>query len=115
VDLTDLVDEEFATPAEAAMFALNTPVHDLGTGYVGIARGGEVVETSSDGSTVTVPTPGVSGLLAGFSFAVEGATGSLVPALILAVVVAWLSVRSLDSAASRRKRRQDKHVPDEAA
>jgi hypothetical protein len=92
---------------EAAVVALNTPALDLGTRYVSVATGavGDPGGTGAVDQTF-LQVPAVGGLLAGFSTAVEGVAGSLIPSALLAVVVAWLSVQGLGSADRSRRRRK---------
>jgi hypothetical protein len=91
---------------EAAVVALNTPALDLGTRYVSVATGQVDVDDAGDVTQSLLEIPAVGGLLAGFSTAVEGVAGSLIPSAILAILVAWLSVQGLGSADRTRRRKK---------
>jgi hypothetical protein len=90
---------------EEAVAVLNTPVLDLGPGFLAVAEVDGAASAGQEAPQGMIDTPGVGGLFAGYSTAVESLNGSVIPSLILAAVVAWLSVRGLDASDRKKGRR----------
>lgn len=89
---------------EDAIAALGSVARGLSPGYptwaLVVHDGGLDPDDGSDRATPA----GFGGLIAGFSTAVESTAGSVIPSLLLALVVAWLSHRGLETAGRRTDR-----------